>query len=227
MSYQDEITEMADGYFNRVAADNTSMEPLWSKLGCRTVGIDESKRPAWDYVNNRHFEGEDEEAVVATLARATQWIVRQPRPPIPFGLSESAGNLVACLEGFLEQDRWLECLANAGFADDLATLLMRLAVTVHAFPTRTPYRVLLRNAAVSATEKLIVAWFDPQEPGSPLDTPENLARCLFGDAWCDLVFYDPSNQVWTLSQIIVAVPPPPLPGAVTPNTHALLLPATL
>lgn len=188
---------------NRARA--TTLSPFWYALGC--VHASPAGWRNFNFVTPPQPVAEHETLVVETLIYAlhSQQLLFTSEPP---------DNNASLLDGLLRQERWRFCLNSQATAIAFATSLTEFW---ESRPKSTAGSILLREVSGQVCA-VLNAWLKPAVPfsGDPLDGPAstyNVARAMFGDAWCAIALSGLTNdQHWKIPELIREQRPPFLPG---------------
>lgn len=197
----------------------TTLDSLWYALGCPYAAPSGWRKET--PVEPPQPDPSHEAIIVKTLVYALH--LEQP-----LLTSEPPNNNISLLGGLLRQDRWQSCLHSH-------TTAIELAASLTAFwesrPKTSTVETLLRKISVQVCA-VLNEWLKPVTPfsGDPLGGPAttyDIARAMFGDAWCAIALSGLSDdQHWQISEIIQSQRPPFLPGLLSADleTEYALLP---
>jgi hypothetical protein len=192
----EELVKKSKKHHSRTPFEQGPTEKLLLALGCRCM--DTGRRECLSEVYSP--PAEYEQLVRVTLKEALHRCFENNI------LTWESRDAIALLDGFTKNDRWRDCLEDVDSALELTRLLVAFTHGVKAggvFNSDVP----LRYAVLPAACALLNTWLGRHEAFVGVFGAAEVARALFGDAWCDLALDSDAASVKVAKMITLHRPP--------------------
>lgn len=220
-TYVERISDLISVHLQR-SVKVTSIGPLLSALGCRTVDVQNGFYPRkldQPVLPDSDYEDFTRDTLLAAMRFHVDYATTEILAPGP-------EDGFALLEGLLRKNRWECCLQNETDGRYLVWLLISLSSHSHDKTQAAVYE--LANMAFCLASSMLNEWLQPKVRFNDRFDTEPMLRGLFGDAWCSLVYpqLKERHHKYRLAGLVYQLRPPFLPGLLPgqPAPAALDLP---